>query len=193
MPLGYGYDMVLLPPRHPTDHDHELSQLGGVLHRYRRSHRARVARRRRAQRSYHHRLVEGDGVPCSSAPQPDADIESLNEDLRRMSLAMGKMSVGHPDIPSSDAAPLLVGSGLNSPAAGTMPPWTFPYGLNTAAQGYVSSISTNMGVYEELPGHHLCSALDLIVSTLASEYLDSTETPSTELRATASRRYDSMN
>jgi hypothetical protein len=82
---------------------------------------------------------------------------------------------------------------LNSLAAGTMPPWTFPYGLNTAAQGYVSSISTNMGVYEELPGHHLCSALDLIVSTLASEYLDSTETPSTELRATASRRYDSMN
>jgi hypothetical protein len=25
MSLGYGYDMVLLLPRHPTDHDHELS------------------------------------------------------------------------------------------------------------------------------------------------------------------------
>jgi hypothetical protein len=25
MSLGYSYDMVLLPPRHPTDHDHELS------------------------------------------------------------------------------------------------------------------------------------------------------------------------
>jgi hypothetical protein len=26
--LGYGYDMVLLPPRHPIDHDHELSLPG---------------------------------------------------------------------------------------------------------------------------------------------------------------------
>jgi hypothetical protein len=25
MSLGYGYDMVLLPPKHPTNHDHELS------------------------------------------------------------------------------------------------------------------------------------------------------------------------
>jgi hypothetical protein len=32
MYLGYGYDMVLLPPRHPTDGDHELSQPGGALH-----------------------------------------------------------------------------------------------------------------------------------------------------------------
>jgi hypothetical protein len=29
MSLGHGYDMVLLPPRHPTDGDHELSQPGG--------------------------------------------------------------------------------------------------------------------------------------------------------------------
>jgi hypothetical protein len=28
MSLGHGYDMVLLPPRHLTDDDHELSQLG---------------------------------------------------------------------------------------------------------------------------------------------------------------------
>jgi hypothetical protein len=28
--LGYGYDMVLLPPRHPTDHDYKLSQRGGA-------------------------------------------------------------------------------------------------------------------------------------------------------------------
>jgi hypothetical protein len=25
MSLGHSYDMVLLPPRHPTDGDHELS------------------------------------------------------------------------------------------------------------------------------------------------------------------------
>jgi hypothetical protein len=28
MSLGYGYDMVLLPPRHPTDRDHDLSKPG---------------------------------------------------------------------------------------------------------------------------------------------------------------------
>jgi hypothetical protein len=28
MSLGHGYDMVLLPPRHPTNEDYELSQPG---------------------------------------------------------------------------------------------------------------------------------------------------------------------
>jgi hypothetical protein len=69
-----------------------------------------------------------------------------------------------------------------------MPPWKFLYGLNTVAQGFASSISTNMGVYEELPGHHL-----RVTSTPVSEYLDSTETPGTELRVIISHRYDSMN
>jgi hypothetical protein len=192
MSLGYGYDMVLLPPRHPTDHDHELSQPRGALRRYHRSRRARAARRRRAQRSHHHRLMENDGAPRSDAPQPDAHTESLDEDLRRMSLAAGKMPTGHPVIPPSGTAP-PAGSGSVSTATGTMPPWTFPYGLNTAAQGYASSISTKMDAYEELPGHHLRSTLDLVASTLASEYLDSTETPGTEHRAIASRRYDSIN
>jgi hypothetical protein len=159
MSLGHGYDMVLLPPRHPTDHDHELSQPRGVLRWYHRSYRARTARRRRAQRSHHH-LMEDDSMPCSDAPQPDAHTESLVEDLHRMSLAAGKMPAGHPVIPPSGTA-LPPGSGSGSPAARTMPPWTFPYGLNTAAQWYASSVSTNMGAYEELPGHHLRSALTL--------------------------------
>jgi hypothetical protein len=88
-------------------------------------------------------------VPRFGTPQPAADTESLNEDLRRMSLAAGKMSAGHPDIPSFGAAPFPPGSRSVSPAARTMPPWTFPYGLNTVAQGYASSISTNMGIYED--------------------------------------------
>jgi hypothetical protein len=74
-----------------------------------------------------------------------------------------------------------------------MPPWKFLYGLNTVAQGFASSISTNMGVYEELLGHHLRFTLDLVTSTPVSEYLDSTETPGTELRVIISHRYDSMN
>jgi hypothetical protein len=48
MSLGNGYDMVLLPPRHPIDHDYELSQPEGALCRYRRSRRARAARQWRA-------------------------------------------------------------------------------------------------------------------------------------------------
>jgi hypothetical protein len=131
-------------------------------------------------------------VPRSGAPQPDADIESLIEDLRRTSLAAGEMPVGHPVIPSPGAAPPPTEAGSISPAEGTIPPWAFPYGLNTAAQGYASSINTSMGIYEELPRHHLRSALDLVASMPASEYLDSTKTPGTELRAIASRRYGSM-
>jgi hypothetical protein len=44
-----------------------------------------------------------------------------------------------------------------------------------------------MSAYEELPGHHLRSTLDLVASTPASEYLDSTETPKTEPHVTASQ------
>jgi hypothetical protein len=42
-----------------------------------------------------------------------------------------------------------------------------------------------MSAYKELPEHHLRSTLDLVAFTLASEYLDSTETLDTELHATA--------
>jgi hypothetical protein len=49
---------------------------------------------------------------------------------------------------------------------------------------YAFSISTSMSAYKELPGHHLRSTLDLITSTPASKYLDSTEIPNTELRVT---------
>jgi hypothetical protein len=47
-----------------------------------------------------------------------------------------------------------------------------------------------MSAYEELLGHHLRSTLDLVASTPASDYLDSTETPETEPRVTASQRRD---
>jgi hypothetical protein len=67
MSLGHGYDMVL-PSRHPTDGDHELSQLGGALCRYCHSRQARATRRWQAQHNRRHRLVEGDGIPQSGAP-----------------------------------------------------------------------------------------------------------------------------
>jgi hypothetical protein len=45
-----------------------------------------------------------------------------------------------------------------------------------------------MSAYEELPGHHLRSTLDLVASTLTSDYRDSTETPELEPHVTASQR-----
>jgi hypothetical protein len=69
MSLGYGCDMVLLPPRHPTDDDYELSQPRGALRRYRRSRQTRAARRQRAQRNHHHRLA---GQDVNGAPFPDS-------------------------------------------------------------------------------------------------------------------------
>jgi hypothetical protein len=50
-----------------------------------------------------------------------------------------------------------------------------------------------MSTYEDLLGHHLCSALDLVASMPASEYLDSTKTPGMELCAITSCCYDSTN
>jgi hypothetical protein len=37
MSLCHDYDMVLLPPRHPSDEDYELSQPEGAIRRHRRS------------------------------------------------------------------------------------------------------------------------------------------------------------
>jgi hypothetical protein len=71
-----------------------------------------------------------------------------------------------------------------------MPPLAFPYGLDPVARAYASSVSTSMSAYEELPGHHLRSTLDLVASTPASEYLDSTETTGAELCTTTFRRYN---
>jgi hypothetical protein len=176
MSLGHGYNMVLLPPRHPTDEDHKLSQPRGALCRYRRSRQACAARRRRAQCNRRHCLAEGDGIPRSGASQPDADTDFLTEDMCRMSLAEGKMPTGSP---------------IALPLGATLPPpsSTTP-AQDSVAQAYASSVSTSMSAYEELPGHHLRSTLNLAASTPSSEYLDSTKTPDTEPRATASRHYD---
>jgi hypothetical protein len=129
-------------------------------------------------------------VPHSGAPQPDADAGSLVEDLHRMNLVVGKMLVGHPVVQSPSTTPPPTRVGSISPAAGAVPPWGFPYGPTTAAQGYASSVNTSMDVYKELPGHHLRSVLNLVASTPASEYQDSAENSGLEHRAIASSRCD---
>jgi hypothetical protein len=132
MSLGYDYDMILLPPRHPMDHDYELSQHGGALRQYHRSHRARTARRRHDQHSHHPRSMEGDSMIRPGVPRPDVHTTSLIEDLRGMSLAMGETPVGYPVILLSGVTP-PVRARSDSPMTETTPPRTFPYGLNMAA------------------------------------------------------------
>jgi hypothetical protein len=105
-----------------------------------------------------------------------------------MSLAEGKMPIGSHVAPPPGA--VLPPASSTTPAPGTMPSPAFPFGLDSVARAYASSVNTCMSAYEELPGHHLRSTLDLVASTPASEYLDSTETPDTEPRATAFQHHD---
>jgi hypothetical protein len=105
-----------------------------------------------------------------------------------MSLAKGKMPTGCPVAPPPGAVPPPANS--IALVLETMPSPAFSYGLDSVARAYASSISTSMSAYKELPGHHLCSTIDLVAFTPASEYLDSTETPYTELHATAFCHHD---
>jgi hypothetical protein len=130
MSLGHGYDMVLLPPRHPTDGDYELSQPGGALHRHHRS-QARAARRRQARRDRRHHLTEGGGTHRSDASQPDANPDFLIEGLCRMSLAEGKMPTEGSAAPPSGVTPPLPGPTTLARAATS--PSAFPFGLDSIA------------------------------------------------------------
>jgi hypothetical protein len=101
-----------------------------------------------------------------------------------MSLAEGKMPTGSSTALSPGATPPPPGP--TTPARGMTSSSAFPFGLDSVARAYASSISTSMSAYEELPRHHLRSTLDLVASTLASEYLDSTKTLETGPHVTAS-------
>jgi hypothetical protein len=115
-------------------------------------------------------------------------MDFLTEDLCMMGLAKGKMPIGSPTGLLPGAVPPPARSTTLAP--GTMPSSAFLFGLDSVARAYASSISTCMSAYEELPRYHLCSSLDLVASTPASEYLDSMGTPDTELCATAFRHHD---
>jgi hypothetical protein len=138
MSLGHGYDMVLLPPRHPTEGDYELSQPRGALRRYRCSCLACAARRRRAQRNRCHRLAEGDGIPRSGASQPDTDTDFLTEHLCRMSFIEGKMPTGSPIALPPGATPPSPNS--TTLACGTTPSSTFLFGLDLNADNSLGSV-----------------------------------------------------
>jgi hypothetical protein len=105
-----------------------------------------------------------------------------------MSLSESKMPTENSAAPPSGETPPLPGSAI--PARAATSPSPFLFGLDSVARTYASSISTSMSAYEELPGHHLRSTLDLVASMPASDYLDSTKTPETEPCVAASQRHD---
>ena len=61
------------------------------------------------------------------------------------------------------------------PKEGTATPSPFPLGVCTTAATYASSVSTNMSAYEDLPGHHLLSIRNLIVSSPDDSYPDTAD------------------
>ena len=93
------------------------------------------------------RRVARLGYPAwaeASVPQPDAMVEDATS-------------------PSPKAAAVLTEENASRPPL-------HPYVMRTPATTYASSVSPNMSAYEDLPGHHLLSARNLIASTPDSSY-----------------------
>jgi hypothetical protein len=61
----------------------------------------------------------------------------------------------------------------------------FPHGMRNAAMAYTSSASTDVAAYEDLPGHHLLAARNLIATTNDESYHGS----ASELPPATSHRY----
>ena len=69
-------------------------------------------------------------------------------------------------------------------------PPLYTHGMRASAATYTSSVSTNMSAYEDLPGHHLLSARNLIVSTLDSSYPDSADEGSVPMHDRVTPEWD---
>lgn len=95
MSVGFGYDMVLLPPRHHTNRDYRFSQPGGarplLLSWLEEGHpdlHPRSSRRRRRRRNNRNRATGGAFHPAGASGQVD-DTGSLARDLSAVRLAPG--------------------------------------------------------------------------------------------------------
>ena len=82
----------------------------------------------------------------ASAPQPGATVEDATSSPPRAAAVPPEENAARPPL--------------------------FPFGIRTPAATCASSISTNMSFYEDLPGHHLISIQNLIVSMPDSSYPD---------------------
>lgn len=101
MSLGFGYDMVLFPPRHPTDVDYRFSQPGGakplLVHWPVEEHldfRLYPPRHRRRRRNKHNRAT-GSALRPTNALRPADDVDSLARDLSCVSFTPGASTSTH--------------------------------------------------------------------------------------------------
>jgi hypothetical protein len=84
----------------------------------------------------------------------------------------------HRDTPVSETATTPTGERVVSEPR-------FPHGMCNASMAYASSASTDVAAYEDLPGHHLQAAMNLIATTNDESYHGSTS----ELPPTRSHGY----
>jgi hypothetical protein len=67
------------------------------------------------------------------------------------------------DAPASETATTPTGERVT-------PESRFPHRMRNAAAAYASSVSTDVEVYEDLPGHHLLAVRNLIATTNDESY-----------------------
>jgi len=93
----------------------------------------------------------------------ERDMSSLHLGDREASEAWRNILAPHPRAPR----PPCLGPAPTSKRQGAAPS-LLPHGMGNAALTYSSSASASLSAYAELPRHHLCSTLDLIMTPLAS-------------------------
>jgi len=83
--------------------------------------------------------------------------------------------VSQPGVVAKDITASPPEAAVVPPRGGMATPSPFPFGFRTPAAVYASSISTNMSVYEDLPGNHLISICNLITSNPDDSYPESAD------------------
>jgi hypothetical protein len=162
MSLGYAYDMVLLPPRSPSDDNSSPRRQKRGRQPGHQGHHSHHARHMRWVRKNPHACsgIEGDSPSSPKSSHPTAKIGSLVRDMRGTHLATGTTLLAH------GASARRCSRGSSRPV-GSAPatrgivvvPSSFPYGLNNVATGYSRSMRPTMSSYMGLPEHHLRTPL----------------------------------
>ena len=134
---------------------------------------------------YHMERLPPRVNPDAPAPQP---WRRRHSGRRERQVRMERRRVACPSSPAWVEASMpqtdtAVGDATSSPpnptatltreGASRLP--LYPYGMRASTVTYASFVSTNLSAYEDLPGHHLLLARNLIASTPDSSYPDSTD------------------
>ena len=83
-----------------------------------------------------------------------------------------EVGASQPTAAAEDVAAPPPNAAPESPKEGATASSPFPFGMRNAAMTYSSSVSTDMGAYEDLPCHHLLSIRNLIASSPDDSYPD---------------------